>query len=567
MKTMKQILISMLALMASLAVMGQEYSVELERRAQNGDVKAQYDMYQCLLYGAVNEQNYDDVMSWLIKSAEGGYAPAQYEMGKLCLVEPSIEDTTLTEVQAAIDAVVDRAVYYTAEGLEWMRKSAEQNFMQAIIEMGDIYFDGLGVPQSDSEALKWYQRALGNGLDDEDEIIRIKRRIEAIQGDSEALLEMGDIKHVRQAADKGYLPALQYLGDFYSNVDRREDLSFSGEPIGNLHFVLRDDHYKNADYAQALKYYKLAAKQGDVLSSQRASLIEAMLSGDLAAAYELCGLTYIDDIDIDSTYHVVDDGLLRKIANQGYGPAQYTLASYLDDQDDEEAELWLRKAAEQDYEDAQTLLAYYYLGKNRYNEAIQAFKIALDHDSDDLDATMGLGRSYYSQGMYIEAIPWLEIVAASDDEDYASDAALLLGVSHYNLKHIPQVIKCLHGISDISDCKAEADYWIGMCYIDEASPVNYVEAMRWFIEADNGPSNYQIGRMYMNGNGVQQSQSEAINYFRKALDAYGVAVIGKNDVFEFRYGFSPAVEMLIELGREDIVQEYSYLIDQVNEDS
>lgn len=566
MKTMKQALISLLALMASLTVMGQEYSAELEQRAKNGDVKAQYDMFLCLLNGSFNEQNYDEVLSWLIMSAEGGYAPAQYDMGKLCVEEPTIEDTTFTEVEAAIYAAQDHGIHYTPEGLEWMRKSAEQNYMRAIIEMGDIYFNGLGVPQNDREALKWYQRAVDNGLDDEDEIIRIERQIEAIQGNPEALFEMGDIERIRQAADKGYLPALQYLGDFYSNVDRREDLSFYGEPIGNLHFVLREDHYRNADYAQALKYYKLAAKQGDALSSQRASLIEAMLSGDIEATYELCGLTYIDDTNIDSTYHVVDDGLLRKIAEQGYVPAQYTLASYLDVQDDAEAELWLKKAAEQNYEDAQILLANYYFTKNRYEEAIQAYKVALEHESGGYDATMGLGVSYYRQGMYFEAIPWLEIVAASDDEDYASDAALLLGVSHYNLKHIPQAIECLEGISNDSDCWAEAAYWKGMCYIDETSTVNYVEAMRWFTESDSGPSDYQIGLMYLYGNGVLQSQGEAINYFRKALESYGVAVIGKNDFFEFRYGFSPAAEMLIELGKEDIVQEYSYLIDQTNED-
>ena len=326
---MRQFLLILLSLLVGMSVAGQEYSEELEKRARQGDAQAQYELYQCLLYGFDIDYDTDEAESWLIKSAEAGYAPAQYEMGNLCRMEPafdsdtaSIEDPVLAVVRAAVESAQD--IGYTKEGVEWIRRAAEQNYQLAINRMGDIYFYGLGVPQSDSEALKWYQRALDNGEDVyEDDFSGIRHIIRALQGDPEALMELGDIKYVRQAADKGYLPAIQYLGDYYSNVDRVDDFSYYGEPIGS-HFIVRE----------VMKYYKLAARQGDTLALQRASLIEQMLSGNIEATFELCGLTYIDDINNDSTYHVVDDMLLRTIAEQGYVPAQYTFATYLDDQED-----------------------------------------------------------------------------------------------------------------------------------------------------------------------------------------------------------------------------------------
>ena len=50
------------------------------------------------------------------------------------------------------------------KGLEWIRKSAKQNFDLAQFTMAYVYFKGDGVPQDKAEARKWAKKAEKNGF-------------------------------------------------------------------------------------------------------------------------------------------------------------------------------------------------------------------------------------------------------------------------------------------------------------------------------------------------------------------------------------------------------------------
>ena len=50
------------------------------------------------------------------------------------------------------------------KGLEWIRKSAKQNFDLAQFTMAYLYFTGEGVPQDKTEARKWAEKAEKNGF-------------------------------------------------------------------------------------------------------------------------------------------------------------------------------------------------------------------------------------------------------------------------------------------------------------------------------------------------------------------------------------------------------------------
>lgn len=50
------------------------------------------------------------------------------------------------------------------KGLEWIRKSAEQDFDLAQFTMAYLYFKGDGVPQDKTEARKWAEKAEKNGF-------------------------------------------------------------------------------------------------------------------------------------------------------------------------------------------------------------------------------------------------------------------------------------------------------------------------------------------------------------------------------------------------------------------
>ena len=49
------------------------------------------------------------------------------------------------------------------EAVNWYRKSAEQGFAEAQYNLGLMYFNGDGVAQNYTEAAKWYRKAAEQG--------------------------------------------------------------------------------------------------------------------------------------------------------------------------------------------------------------------------------------------------------------------------------------------------------------------------------------------------------------------------------------------------------------------
>ena len=72
--------------------------------------------------------------------AERGDAEAQFELGN---------------VYASGDGVPQN----DTEAVRWYRRSAMQSFALAQAGLGHMYFSGRGVPQNDDEAARWYRRA------------------------------------------------------------------------------------------------------------------------------------------------------------------------------------------------------------------------------------------------------------------------------------------------------------------------------------------------------------------------------------------------------------------------
>ncbi len=50
-----------------------------------------------------------------------------------------------------------------AEAVKWYSKAAEQGHVDAQNWLGDLYQDGIFVPQDDAEATKWYSKAAKQG--------------------------------------------------------------------------------------------------------------------------------------------------------------------------------------------------------------------------------------------------------------------------------------------------------------------------------------------------------------------------------------------------------------------
>jgi len=90
------------------------------------------------------QHNSDEAEKWFRKSAERGYAPAQYDIGYYYVHNNQVD-----------------------EGVKWIRKAAEQGNADAQNMLGYWYHAGCyGIKRDLDEAIKWYSKAAEQGHSD-----------------------------------------------------------------------------------------------------------------------------------------------------------------------------------------------------------------------------------------------------------------------------------------------------------------------------------------------------------------------------------------------------------------
>ena len=228
--------------------------------------------------------------------------------------------------------------------LRLIRPQAEEGNAKAQKILGDMYFEGQGVPHDDAEAVKWYRMAADQGYADAQ--LRLGLMYDtgrgvpvancavaakwigmaAEQGIRAAQYNFGVMhrrtgcgvprddaeaaKWYRRAADQGYASAQYGLGNLYSN----------GEGVPQ-------------DDAEAMKWYRKSAAQG------------------LARAQNFLGVLYRDGRMVGKN-DAEAAAWFRKAAEQGYAEGQNNLGFMLENgrgvaRSDTEAAEWYRKAVSQ----------------------------------------------------------------------------------------------------------------------------------------------------------------------------------------------------------------------------
>jgi len=148
-------------------------------QAQSGDREAQHLVGLIYERGLLIPRDFSATRSWMLKSAEQGYAPAQELIGKMYLMGirdsgpiPDYADADrwlrLAAMQGDADAQFWLGTGYERgwfggtdyrEALKWLRKAAAQGLPNAQYCLGQMYEEGKGVPESDSLAASWYRKA------------------------------------------------------------------------------------------------------------------------------------------------------------------------------------------------------------------------------------------------------------------------------------------------------------------------------------------------------------------------------------------------------------------------
>jgi len=148
-------------------------------QSQAGQREAQYLVALAYEEGRLVTRDLAAAASWMLKSAEQEYVPAQAGMGKLYIA--GVKDNgpishrgdaekwfRLAAAQGDADAQFWLGTAYQRgwfggfddrEAFQWLRKAAAQGLPDAQFSLGQMYEDGEGVPESDSLAASWYRKA------------------------------------------------------------------------------------------------------------------------------------------------------------------------------------------------------------------------------------------------------------------------------------------------------------------------------------------------------------------------------------------------------------------------
>lgn len=152
----------------------------LSQSAEQGYARAQYTLGWN--YGSIN--NVKEALYWMEKAAEQDFVMAKLQLGNIYVNGPSVFQDFDSAVEIFEDlakqnnaiAQYNLAVCYSKsigvdlnyeKALEYVKKSAEQEYAPALVELGGVYCSGLpilDIPQNYNRAMELYHKAAEQGF-------------------------------------------------------------------------------------------------------------------------------------------------------------------------------------------------------------------------------------------------------------------------------------------------------------------------------------------------------------------------------------------------------------------
>ncbi len=209
--------------------------------------------------------------------AEEGNAKAQYELGLLYW-----EDNELDEFHS-----------YTREqkkkALEWIEKSANQNYVEAQIKLGDIYLDGEYVSRDENRikiAVEWYEKAANKGNTEAQYKLAeryyrsydVKNHVKALswyeksanQGNVDAQFRAGYMYHSGEGTVINYTKAFNW---YTKSANQGHAVAYN-----NLGVMYADGHGRAKNNVIAYAHYSVAGALGDEKAKSNMNRIFSNLS-------------------------------------------------------------------------------------------------------------------------------------------------------------------------------------------------------------------------------------------------------------------------------------------------
>jgi TPR repeat protein len=214
------------------------------KAAEQNHTGAQLAVGECYARGFGVERHGDEAYNWISKSAERYYAPAQLRLG---------------------------LVYFLGDlghrkneqkALLWIRRAASQNYIDALVWLGDYYSNGDSKNENVEKAVAYYLQASDQGSVDAQ--LAIARNYDAWSEFLEG--RMTAFECLQQLAKAGNAEAQYNLGAHYSDLK------------------------PDPDMISAMKWLRLSAEQGNADAKRRLAGIYLTSKGalrDVPAAMEI----------------------------------------------------------------------------------------------------------------------------------------------------------------------------------------------------------------------------------------------------------------------------------------
>lgn len=355
----------------------QAASEHLLKLAENGDVQAQYQIYEAYDNGYGVEKNEDLAQIWCRKAADNGHIIAAALVG----FHEMIFGSTVVAVEywekaaqgGHLKAATDLADIYLngAEGvpmnkaraIELLSEAANSGFAEAQNSLGVCYITGNGVPENAAEAVKWFEKAAEQG----EEFAMKNLALCLRDGNGVAVNKAKATEWFEKAAAKNNIQSKFNLADMYANGDGVLVNYQKAEAL--LKEVLASNEQKYHDDA----LFNLALLYTTKLNDNYKAFPlwqEAAQRGNTTAQYNL-GLCYSNGWGTAR-----DDSQAKywweKAAGQGDMNAQYNVGlCYYEGKgtvkDIDQALYWWRLAAAQGHENAQYNINVATRERNSYN--------------------------------------------------------------------------------------------------------------------------------------------------------------------------------------------------------
>lgn len=407
--------------------------------------------------------------------------------------------------------------------LKSLQPLAEAGEAPAQTLLGYMYRAGLGVEQSDFEAVEWYRKAAGQDDPDAQYLLgyMYQRGFGVPQYFAQAL------QLYRKSAGQGVAAARVNLGAMYENAqgvgrDRAEALAqyFSAAEAGlagaqhSLASAYENGHAVPRDLDEALKWYRLAAAQSFALSQNK---LGEMYSRGKGVARD----------------HGEAVKWYRLAADQGLPDAQFNLAKSLAagrgvPRDPKEAFRLSMLAAEQGHAEAQVNVAMALRqgegAERSYSDAVTWFQRAADQCNADAQYQLA---SMYRLGQGVakasaaEEFKWLQLAAEQDHAEALQALSVRYADGTGVKKNPAMALKSMRRAAARDNSSAQFNLAKVYSEGNDEVPQDYAKAAEWYRKAalqGNLQAQYELAQLYREGRGVPRSYVEAVMWYSQAAE-------------------------------------------------